>query len=192
MISYQLHLPIGRKEARKRKLDDNISKLVVEPGNSSYVNQILSECVYRCKIEDKVLVAQTIIRYDSIKNIKETLDQHTIRNWTDDELSSNIRKPSNFVMSCDSAKTVLTIINGIQSEAITFYNLKTINDNIEFNENIIDASLDGYSETSFLKHLDEVGFFCFYASSHNSIELLGKKELILKYFFDITNKFEWK
>ena len=182
MIRYELETPMRTELARRRNLDPLTSRLLIAIDEESDILSMLSEYIYRSRVELKQLLAQTIICYDSVKKVRHILDDAGIRYWFDCDLIPSMRKPHNVVIGCRNQNDVLFILSMVKAEALAFYSVPIIEGQPQVNEAIVACSTDGYQEHNFLRHLDSVDYLLFYQSTHASIEVLGGRDAILGYF----------
>jgi len=163
-------------------LDPLTSRLLIAIDEESDILSMLSEYIYRSRVELKQLLAQTIICYDSVKKVRHILDDAGIRYWFDCDLIPSMRKPHNVVIGCRNQNDVLFILSMVKAEALAFYSVPIIEGQPQINEAIVACSTDGYQEHNFLRYQEEVGSFIFYQATHSSVEFLGCRDVILQYF----------
>lgn len=181
MTSYDLASPVTEKEAGERGLPHGIGRLVVSFDRDTNLERSISTCLCEARCEGHALIAQSIIPYRSIAKLKKALTDGGLIVWTDNEIIAENEAPNNLLVRCESVSMIMEVLGRMSSEAIVYYNLPVADGVPQFVSEIIEASLDGYFEASFLKHIDQCNGFWFYQSTHESIEMMGSCEMVEEY-----------
>jgi hypothetical protein len=186
MFDYVLELPIQLKDAKSRGLRRDIAKLLVmaktekAERESSFLG--LAQLIYGSRNNDEVIHALPISGFASVEDYKKLLIEEGVECHLDAELDDRKKKPRALLIECDTEKKCFFILKNINAEAILFYSTKR-NDIIKESEKrLVEASVSGYIEKTFLKESEEYGFFIFFAESHMSLEILGTKPSVVACF----------
>lgn len=174
MFRYTLEVPIDPKDAKRRGLRKDISKLVVQVDDRGAEREStllkLGESIFAIRRNDEVIHAVPISSFPPVETYEKFLKEKKIPYWYDNEFKDK-EKPEALLVECDSEEKCSDVLRYIDSEAILFYSIKAMDKGSE--SKLMKASSDGYSEKLYLKELEKYGFFVFFAKSHMSLEVLG-------------------
>lgn len=179
-----LELPIAKEDAKRRKLPQDICKLVLRCEESRLQSkehqlQALAELLFSWRKSGQMLIAQPINLFKAVEQTKKLLVEQRLEH----------RPISNFSFSiiCQSQPEVLFLLEHIEAEAIVFFFVS----NPSFIRGIEDRVIkniahDNQYERPYLSDLNDCDGFTFYADSHRSFEILGLNKFAMNCFHQIT------
>ena len=174
-----VEVPIRFEDARTRQLPEDVGKLILyateNSGESNFSNPSrLAKQLWRWVEPDEHLYAAPFVPYLSERKMKHFLASNDL------EAESEKTDPQTYLIRCANEQAITKILSGCASEAIIFLMDK---DGCTSRKTL--ASVDEYRgdyrgyEVPFMRRLPAHGGFFFYASSHESIEVLGTIDFVL-------------
>lgn len=186
MLNYILELPINFKDAKRRRLRKDISKLIVkEEGQDDKDTKFvkLGKLIHAFKKTNEIFYAMPISSFSQLGKCKDLLTEKGITCWLDVEFTEQrSKKPKTLIIKCDTEEKYFHLFKIIDAEAIVFYSAKSNDRDTMLDIKLMSASSYGYNEKSYLEQIDKYNFFIFFSESHMSLEVLGFEEPILTCF----------
>lgn len=95
MVRYELHLPVTKREAKKRDLPSQCAKLLVQTTRDENMIGLLSKFIHLTLSDSAQLLAQSISTFTGHKKLRQILEEKGLKVLFDNEISRSVKRPHN-------------------------------------------------------------------------------------------------
>ncbi|MBI3595607.1 MAG: hypothetical protein HY203_00455 [Nitrospirae bacterium] len=187
-VNYILEIPITSKDARRRRLPQEISKLI-----TSFEGQNKQEQDKAMRFFSKVLAvlqnshqkfhAQPVGSYLHLDKYVNELKENHISYWFDKKYQeTKKRKPILLTVQCDTEDKIRTVFRMFRSDAVVFFLAAEYLPGGQLEATLLKRRFGtGYDEY-YLKEIDSYPLFVLFENTHLSLEFLGRRDQIMRAF----------
>jgi hypothetical protein len=177
-IRYLFETPIEHKDAKRRSLDPNLSKLLIfgDERDPEKTLVFFSNFIFQMRRDGSHILARPIVSFQSIRKFSNGINHPDIRIYFKDPKNLNNPIGYGIVFECLTSSGLLYLFKEVKAEGLVF-NISVENKIENELEAALAQSIQNHQyERLFLTKIDDYGFFIFFSEDHFSLEILGKRE----------------
>ena len=180
-IRIELHCPITKREAARRKIEGSLSQLLIQ-GVSNHTLELAEATFAAFQHPSHSIMVQSVALFPKAETAATKLSEMGLSVWTDSAMMSRRANPRNVIALCESPDHLHKVMETLQAEGLVLYVVSKSLPSIQPDAAIAEAALSGYLDSNFAAFYDRYTVLGFYAESHRSVEILGEQTVVLDMF----------